>query len=716
MFKGQTIRVTKLDEGFVELCFDRNNAAINKFDKLTIGELRQATKLIADNAEVRGVLVSSGKDVFIVGADINEFGTMFKLSTEDLVLDVLGSNAVFNAFEDLNVPSVVAINGLALGGGMEMTLACALRVMAKSAQVGLPEVKLGLFPGFGGTVRMSRIAGPAVTIDWIASGRAHKASVALLTHVVDDVCELEELRESAMRLLRKAASGEVDWRSAQEKKRQPVALNEEQLRSIFAPIDANVAASEALHQPAIQIAAKMMEAAAGKDRCGALELEAQAFAKVAKTQAATSLVQIFHNEQALKKLSRQHSKNAQSLNLGAVLGSGIMGGGIAYTSAVHGTAVLMKDISAAQLDLGMAEVSKLLTKQVKSARLTSVRADEIKNSISVQTDYDKFDQVDIVVEAIVENLKVKQVVLAELEGKVRESAIIASNTSSLRIDDIGQGLKRPENFVGMHFFNPVPLMQLVEIVKGKKTSDAAVSTSVAYAVAMGKTPIVVKDCPGFLVNRILTAYMRGFLQLVVEGADFARVDKVMESFGWPMGPAYLEDVIGIDTGSHVNDVISAGYPERMPALSDDALKIMLRNRRLGQKNGIGFYKYEKDPAGKPKKLPAQDTYDLLRGLQCNGKRDFAEQEIVDRMMLPVLIESAHALEEGVVSSAAELDMALLLGLSFPKYLGGPLKYSDWIGLDEVVRRSDKYAHLGAQYNATTEMRNMAAKGTTYYHG
>jgi 3-hydroxyacyl-CoA dehydrogenase/enoyl-CoA hydratase/3-hydroxybutyryl-CoA epimerase/enoyl-CoA isomerase len=458
----------------------------------------------------------------------------------------------------------------------------------------------------------------------------------------------------------------------------------------------------------------MMERAAMLDRAGALTLEMEAFARIATTQAAGSMIQAFHNEQALKKLQKRHARGARPVKQGAVLGAGIMGGGIAYTSAARGIPVLMKDISAKQIEAGLSEAAKLLAKQVKSGRLMQERADAILASIKGQLDYTDIGSADVVIEAVVENIKVKHAVLSELEGVVREDAIIASNTSSLRIDDIAQPLKRPENFVGMHFFNPVPVMPLVEIIQGSKTSDAAVSTAVAYAVAMGKTPIVVKDCPGFLVNRILTAYMRAFLELVADGADFEHVDRVMEAFGWPMGPAYLEDVVGMDTGSHVSDVISAGYPERMPPLPYDALKLMVQNQRYGQKNGVGFYCYEKDPNGKPKKNAAADTHQLLSAVQPNGRKSFSDTEIVERMMLPLIIEAVRALEDGVIATPTELDMALLLGIGFPAYLGGALKYADWLGLDEVVRLADKYAHLGPQYRATDAMRDMAQRGSRYY--
>jgi 3-hydroxyacyl-CoA dehydrogenase/enoyl-CoA hydratase/3-hydroxybutyryl-CoA epimerase/enoyl-CoA isomerase len=462
------------------------------------------------------------------------------------------------------------------------------------------------------------------------------------------------------------------------------------------------------------MALAMLEQAAGLDRHGALLMEARQFAAVAKTQAAASLVQAFHNDQALKKLFRQHGRSARPVRQAAVLGAGIMGSGIAYASAASGVPVRLKDVSSDQLAAGVATVTRQIERQVKSGRMSPSRRSAVLDAVAPQSDYAGFADVDVVIEAIVENLAVKHAVLTELEDAVHEQAIIASNTSSLRIDDIAQPLKRPGNFVGMHFFNPVPQMALVEVIKGSATSDATVSTAVGYVVAMGKTPIVVKDCPGFLVNRLLTPHIRAFMQLVADGADFAAVDRVMEEFGWPMGPACLEDVIGIDTGSKVNDVISAGYSERMPPLEHDVLQLMAHSERFGQKNGIGFYRYASGADGRLARMTAPETYQLLASVQPHGRRDFAPSEIVERMMLPMLIEAAHALEDGVVDTPGELDMALLLGLGFPRYLGGPLKYADWLGLERVVGLSDKYAHLGAQYRATQAMRSMAAAGQTYY--
>ena len=486
----------------------------------------------------------------------------------------------------------------------------------------------------------------------MASGKPSSAEAVLATGVADKVVAPEALRDPALALLDRAIAGQIDWRALQQKKRVALPLSAVETSELFGAAKAKVAKSAPKHQPAALATVEMMERAAGMDRAGALAEESLAFAHIATNQAADALVQTFLSDQVLKKLFKQHAKNARPFKQGAVLGAGIMGGGIAYTSAQRGVPVLLKDITQGQLDLSISEAKKLLNRQTKAGRMTQEKADKVLASIKPQLDYANFTSAVVVIEAVVENIKVKHIVLSELEGVVHEDTVIASNTSSLRIDDIAVPLKRPENFVGMHFFNPVPVMKLVEIIKDQKTGDTAVSTAVGYAVAMGKTPIVVKDCPGFLVNRVLTAYMRGFLQLLADGADFEKCAQALEAFGWSMGPAYLEDVVGMDTGSHVSGIISAGYPERMPPLAMDALKLMAQNKRYCQKNGIGFYKYETDPAGKPKRSVAEDTRSLQAQIQPNGTRDFTDQEIIERTMLALIIKAAHELEDSVVASPA----------------------------------------------------------------
>lgn len=714
MFQGNDIQMIRLDDEFVELRFNRGGEAINKLDARTMGEFREATALLASTSGVRGVLVTSAKDVFIAGADITEFGAMFQLSKDEIAAHTVASSQVLVQFEDLGIPTVAAINGFALGGGLELALAASLRVMSARARVGLPELKLGLFPALGGTVRLPRIANLAVAVDWILGARQWAAADALAAGVVDAVAEPDALRDVALALLRRAANGEVDWRARQRRKLVALAQPRQAVRALLDEAGGRAASAARKHQPAGAIVVEMMRRAVNADRTGALQLEAQAFGEVCHTQAASALVQTFLNEQAAKKRFREHARQARDVRNIAVVGAGIMGGGIAYTSALHGKPVRMKDINAAQLDAGMAEATAQLAREVKHGRVSQERASEVLRAIAAQLDNTGLDQVDLIIEAVVENLDVKRRVLADLERIAGASTLIASNTSSLRIDDIGAALERPENFVGMHFFNPVPAMALVEIIQGSKTSDAAVSAAVGFAVAIGKTPVVVKDCPGFLVNRIVTPYINGFLQLLADGADFEQVDRVMEAFGWPMGPALLQDVVGMDTSTHVSDVISAGYPHRIRNVERDAMKLMVENRRYGQKSGEGFYRYERDDKGRLQKKTSPDAHALVARIQPHARPEITESEIIERMMLPMLVESATALEDGVVATPGQLDMALKLGLGFPAYAGGPMKYSDWLGMAHVVALCDKYAALGPSYRASPRMREMAARGERYY--
>lgn len=714
MFSGQNIQVRRLDGDLAHLVFDRRDASINKLDHATLVELEAAVGILAAASDLRGVLVSSAKDSFIVGADITEFAAMFASDEATLSARMRWANRIFCALEDLAPPTVVAINGLALGGGLECALAGSARVLAEDAEVGLPEVGLGLFPGYGGCVRLSRLAGVQTAIDWIVDGKPRAAGAALAAGVVDAVCPAGELLAAARTLLERILAGDFDLAARRCRMLGALSGAPEQLASLLGAARSAQEKVLALHQPAAALAIEGLARGAGMGRDGALAEEGRALLLVAKSQAAGAMIQAFLNRQALKKLFGRHRANARPVRAAAVLGAGIMGGGIAVTSALKGIPVRLKDIAEKQLEQGMAEAGKQVARQVRGGHLDAAGASRVLADIVPQLDYAGFADCDVAIEAVVENLAVKHAVLGELERAIGPQTVIASNTSSLRIDEIAVPLARPENFVGMHFFNPVPVMALVEIIKGSRTSEVAVSTAVDYAVRMGKTPIVVQDCPGFLVNRILTPYVRAFLDLVADGVDFARIDRLMESFGWPMGPAYLQDVVGIDTGRHVFDIISAGYPERFPPQQRNALAVMADAGRYGQKNGIGFYRYESDPQGKPRKVVAEDSYRLLAAIQPAEARQIGDQEIVDRMMLSSVLEAARALEDGVVATAGELDMAMLLGIGYPTYLSGPLKYADWLGLPAIVALGEKYGELGPQYRVTERIRQMAASGARYY--
>ncbi len=716
IYQGNSVCVQAVGEsapGIVELSFNLQGESVNKFNRATTADLGKAIAAVQAAKDIKGMIVTSAKNVFIVGADITEFTDMFKQPAAAIADWCVQINKTFCAVEDLPFPTVCAINGIALGGGLEMALTCDYRVLSTKAEVGLPEVKLGLFPGFGGTVRLPRLIGIDNAIEWIAGGGQHKADKALRDGAVDAITEPEKLRTAAIQMAKDAAAGKLNWQTKRQEKLEPVPLAGLELMMAFQTGGAMVAQQAGKHYPAPMAAVNVMQQHAGLKRDDALKVEADGFGKIAKTDAATALVGIFLNDQAMKKTAGKWEKKAKPVAQAAVLGAGIMGGGIAYQSASKGTPIIMKDIAGKALDIGMSEANKHLARRVEKGSMKPDAMGKTLATIRPTLNYGDFGSVDIVVEAVVENEKVKKSVLAEVESHLKDGAILASNTSTISITRLASVLKKPENFVGMHFFNPVHAMPLVEVIRGEKSSDEAIATAVAWAKKMGKSAVVVNDCPGFYVNRVLFPYFGGFGMLLRDGADFQVVDKTMEKFGWPMGPAYLMDVVGIDTGVHAANVMAEGFPERMKYDFKDASTVMFENQRFGQKNGSGFYKYETDKKGKPKKVVDQTAYDLIAPV-CGARKEFDADEIVARLMIPMCNEVVRCVEEGIVSNVADADMALVMGIGFPPFRGGALRYMDTLGLDKYVALCDRFAALGKLYVPTAKLREMAKTGQKFF--
>jgi 3-hydroxyacyl-CoA dehydrogenase/enoyl-CoA hydratase/3-hydroxybutyryl-CoA epimerase/enoyl-CoA isomerase len=713
-YSGPAFSTTMLEDGVVELRFDLAGESVNKLNQVAVKDFDAATQAIAKDPSVKGVIVTSGKSVFIVGADVTEFGGLFAGGEPAVVQMVSAVTAMLNRFEDLPVPTVAAINGVCLGGGMELVLACDYRVMSSTATVGFPEVKLGIFPGFGGTVRMPRLIGVDNAVEWIAAAGDKKADAAFKDGAVDAVVAPDKLRDAALALVKSAIAGKLDWKAKRAEKLVPVKLNKIEQAMAFESSLAFVGAKAGPNYPAPVLAIKCMQEAAGKAREEALAIEAKYFAKAALTPQASALIGVFLADQVVKKAAGSWAKkSAKEIKLAAVLGAGIMGGGIAYQSAAKGTPIIMKDIVSSALDLGMNEAGKLLSKQVERGRMTAEKMSAVLARIRPTLNYGDFKDVDVVIEAVVENPKVKKAVFAEVEGMVRDDTIIASNTSTISISYLAEGLKRPQNFVGMHFFNPVSMMPLVEVIRGKQSSDAAIAGAVSLVQKMGKTPVVVNDCPGFYVNRTLFPYFAGFHLLLRDGADFQAVDKAMERFGWPMGPAYLFDVVGMDTAMHAAAVMAEGFPDRMRPDYASATSVLVDNKRYGQKNNLGYYSYVPDKKGKPKKTPDPQTYELIKGVVA-ARREFAPDEIVARCMVPMVNEVVRCLEDKIVASPFEADLALIYGLGFPPFRGGACKYVDQMGVANFVALADKYAALGKLYEAPKLLRDMAAGNKKFF--
>ncbi|WFL67719.1 fatty acid oxidation complex subunit alpha FadB [Pantoea sp. X85] len=695
LYQGDTLSVHWLDDGIAELVFDAPGS-VNKLDTKTVASLGEALSVLEQQPALRGLLLSSAKPAFIVGADITEFLSLFDAPEEKLSQWLAFANSIFNRLEDLPVPTVAAIDGYALGGGCECILATDFRIATPTARIGLPETKLGIMPGFGGSVRLPRLLGADSAMEIIAAGKDVDGSSALKLGLVDAVVSSDKLRAAALTVLQDAIV-QGNWQTRRAPKLAPLKLSPIEAAMSFTIAKSMVLQTAGKHYPAPITAVKTIEAAASLGRDDALKLETAAFVPLAQSDVARALVGIFLNDQYVKGLAKKHSSAAGAPQQAAVLGAGIMGGGIAYQSAWKGVPVMMKDINPQALTLGMTEASKLLNKQLERGKIDGAKLASVLTTIQPTLDYAGFERTDVVVEAVVENPQIKAKVLAETEQHLREDAILASNTSTIPISLLAQALKRPENFCGMHFFNPVPRMPLVEVIRGEKTSEATLSKVVAWASKMGKTPIVVNDCPGFFVNRVLFPYFAAFSLLLRDGADFRQIDKVMEKqFGWPMGPAWLLDVVGIDTAHHAQQVMAQGFPSRMQKDYRDAIDVLFDAKRYGQKNGQGFYRWEQDKKGKAQKR-ADAAVDALLEPICQPTRVFSDDEIANRMMLPMLNEVVRCLEEKIIASPAEADMALVYGLGFPPFRGGAFRYMDTLGNSNVVDQAKRYTALGPLY-------------------
>ncbi|HHR6224361.1 fatty acid oxidation complex subunit alpha FadB [Providencia alcalifaciens] len=713
LYQSETISIQWLKKGIAELVFN-SSGPINKLDTHTVASLDEAVAILEQQSDLQGVILRSDKPAFIVGADIKEFLSLFEASKETLS-DWLGyANSIFNRLEDLPVPTISAINGYALGGGCECVLATDFRIASPDARIGLPETKLGIMPGFGGSVRLPRLIGLDSALEIITVGKDVSGPQALKLGLVDAVVETEKLPQAALKIIEQAISGALDWRQVRQPKLEPLKLSALEQAMSFNVAKGMVYQVAGKHYPAPMSAVNTIEKAANCTREEALKHETAAFVPLAHSDVARALVSVFLNDQSVKSTSKKIAGSATAPTQAAVLGAGIMGGGIAYQSASKGVPVLMKDISDKSLDLGVNEAKKLLNGQFERGKITADKMATTLASIHPSLSYAGIENAQVIVEAVVENPKIKAAVLSEVESLITSETILASNTSTIPITELANSLKRPENFCGMHFFNPVHRMPLVEIIRGKKTSDSTIAKVVSYAYKMGKTPIVVNDCPGFFVNRVLFPYFAGFNLLLQDGADFREIDKIMEKeFGWPMGPAYLLDVVGIDTAFHAEQVMAQGFPQRMQKVGKNAIDIMFEQQRFGQKNGKGFYQYEKDKKGKPKKIDDPQTDELLNVIR-QSKRSFTKEEIIARMMAPMVNEVVRCLEEGIIQSPSDADIALVYGLGFPPFRGGVFCYLDTLGSQSYVKTAESYSHLSPLYQVPDGLKEKAVTNARYY--
>lgn len=675
-------------------------------DEESLIELRDIVKELTDlGKKIDGVIFHSHKDnCFLAGADINLIASM-KTESEGAHGAEQGQ-LLFNDIEDLKVPTIACVNGVCLGGGMELSLSCNSIIASTNSktQMGLPEVKLGVLPGFGGTYRMPKRVGLPTALDLILTGKGLNGKKAKKIGLVEAVYPKERLLTMALAHLKKQGKKQ----SFKESLEHFAADNFLSRKIIFQKARENVLKkTKGFYQAPLKIL-DVMEAGMMKGRTSYLAAEAQAFGELCVGEQSKNLQHLFFLMEAAKKYDGAKSeKEVPKLKRGAALGAGTMGGGIAWLMAETDMAPLMKDLTPEALELGLKQSSSNFMGKVKRRRMTYDEFERKQRTIMPQVSYDGFKQVDLVIEAIVENMDIKKSVFKETETHVRQDCLLTSNTSSLSIEEMSSALESPERFAGLHFFNPVNRMPLVEIITHSKVAPETVEALYDWCLRAKKTPVVVGDGPGFLVNRILMPYLNEVGFLLKEGVPMKDVDEACLNFGMPMGPCRLLDEIGLDVGVKVAKILHEGLGDR--AATSDLSEIVVEKGFLGKKNSKGFYLY--DEKGK-----VTGVNEEVQKLLPSTPKKMSETDIQMRVFLPMINEASIILEEKIVSKASDVDLGLIFGIGFPPFRGGLLKYADSEGLDNIYSAIEKYKESvsAERYSPSSFLKDLVDKKMKFY--
>jgi 3-hydroxyacyl-CoA dehydrogenase / enoyl-CoA hydratase / 3-hydroxybutyryl-CoA epimerase len=678
--RGSYVDMEVQGNGVAVISFDVPDSKLNVLSETLMRKLDDILTKLPESKDVKGVIfVSRKKDNFIAGADITAIEEIQNQSPIHAYEASQLGKMLFEKIEKLTLPTVAAIDGQCLGGGLELSLACKRRIAADngSTKLGFPEVALGFVPGWGGTVRAPRAVGLMNAMELILNPLKPAGSKkAWRMRLVDEMVVPEKLRARAEELALGAKP-----RSYQ------LNLKEGLTRFVLEgnPIGRALIKKEATKRmmketrgqyPAPAEVLKLLFGNYHRSTKEAYQAESEAFARLACTQVSKNLVGIFFAQTESKKTPAKGTSEISVQTVG-VLGAGIMGAGIAQAAAFSGYKVVLKDVEQKFVDKGMDVIKKLFDGLVERKRLKHEERDQMLSSITPAVDYDKVKDCDLVIEAVIEDMKVKQETVRKLDAIETKPYIFASNTSSLSLNELASASKNPDRVVGIHFFNPVHKMPLVEIVRGEKTSDDTVATAKQWAMKLGKTTVTVADAPGFVVNRILAPYLREAVILLEAGIAPELIDKVMTSFGMPMGPFTLMDEVGLDIGAKVTHVLYEALGERM---SPPAIMMKLEHLKLlGKKGGKGFFLY--DESGKK----AGFNPDILTAIE-SAKSVIGPGVIQDRLILIMVNEAARCLEEGVIKEPSQLDLALVMGIGFPPFRGGILRYADQIGVKIVHQK------------------------------
>ena len=693
------------------LTFDRPGSAANIFDQRTLTQLGAELDFIAGAPQIKGVILTSAKpSVFIAGVDL-------KMMTRDASLDdvreliELGQK-VMSRLAALPLPTVAAIHGAAVGGGYEVCLACDYRVASpdRATKIGLPETQLGLLPAWGGSTRLPRLIGLPKALDIILAGKTLAAKPALKRGLVDQLAPHEYLVDVAARMIS---------RGKPRRSSRPLVNNRLVAAVIAMRVRSQLMKKTRGHYPAVLAALEVVTRGISKSIPVSLALERDRILELIQTEACRNLVRVFFLQERSKKLSLTGKGDtiAPAIARTAVIGGGVMGAGIAQWLSARQLPVILRDINTEQVAKGMASIAKVYRDGVKRHVFTPREAQAGLDRISPAPNEVPLRNVDLVIEAAVEKLELKKKIFQQLDELAGDDTILATNTSALPISELAAGTRRPERVLGLHFFNPVHRMQLVEIVVARQTSPEVVQRALRFVQQIGKLPVVVKDSPGFLVNRILMPYLVEAGNLFEAGASVADLDEAMLDFGMPMGPMRLLDEVGIDVALHVAHTLAASYPDRMKVPA--RMSKMVEAGLLGRKTGRGFYLHEKGKDPQPNASVAGGISPIApssgEGAGVRGS-SLSRKDLQERMVFLMINEAARCLEEQVVTEPEDVDFAMIMGTGFAPFRGGPLRYADTLGAPAVVCGMDRLVSSGGTHFAPCALlRDMVKDGTKFYN-
>jgi len=686
-----------------------NNPPVNQLSEAFVREMAEAIQEAFGDPQVKALILTGTGKNFIAGADITEIKDV---TDRDFLLSrVMENNRFLNAIEEGPKPVIAAINGHCLGGGLEIAMACHYRVAAEGVQVGQPEVQLGLIPGAGGTQRLPRLVGLPDALQMITTGKGIPAQQGKEKGCIDEVVPHEDLMDAALKAAHRFISGQWDHKERMTRSRAERLPKPEEKRGILA-FAKQVASQKAKGYIAPFKAIEAMERGLSDDFDADLRVEAELFCDCAVSDIAKNLIGIFLNTRAAGRLPRIQGVEPQRLRKVGMLGGGVMGSGITNLLLRHGYDAVLWEIDDAALERALNSIRKTFAYPIRKGKMTEEELDRIMSErLTTTTDLEDLRDVDLVIEAVLEDMKIKQDIWKRLQGICGKDVVFGTNTSALPITEMASVLEDPGRLIGLHFFNPAERMQLLEIICGRKTSDQTLATSVAFARSIRKVPIVVNDGPGFYVSRQLSALMGESTFMVGEGVDPAKIEEAVVDFGMPMGPATLSDLTGIDIGYHVGKNFERSFGERWRM--SPIYELVYRTGCYGRKTGAGWYDYSGEkPVPNPKVMEV-----IRRYLEENGipPKEMSKQEIMDRMLARAINEAAYMIQEGICDRPQDMDLAMIYGTGFPPYRGGLLKYADTWGIPKVYEHLVKLEEEhGIRFRPAELIEEMARKGRRFY--